>query len=636
MKNTIKFLGIIAFVAVIGLMAVTCGDNGDPSGPTGDPALTGTVNITGTAQVGQTLTANTGSLGGSGTISYQWKRGETTGSVTSNITGAYSASYLLTEADLGKYIAVTVTREGYSSSVTSAATVAIVANTPPELTGSVTITGTAMVGQTLTAVTTALNGTGTISYQWKRGDSSSGPGTNITDATASTYTLVAADEGKYITVTVTREGNSSSVTSTVTSAVAPVPALTGTVSISGTAKVGQTLTANTDSLGGSGTISYQWRRTNTGGSTYTDITGANEDTYLLTTDDYNRLFVVVVTRADNSGNVTSTATSRVTDAMAWNQVTQSIFSSSTNISKIAYNGTNLWVAVGGSRIASSADGITWSTDDYVNFSGVTFNSVAYWDGSGEVTGRWIAVGTNGRMYTSTTGKAPWTQIDVSNIFNNGGALLPINDIIAGQGYYGRWVVIGSGRAGHSSNGTTWLSADTQPSMSTTTRIAVNNDSYVPGFAIVGGKNIATADSGTSWIGTPRDLSTIFTGSQNIQAIAYGNNLWIVAGNGGIMATAPDSYRSPSNTWTLAPGNPFGTGTIRTVTYGNNKWIAAGSNSSTYGVDSGSRIALSTDGVNWASVANTAFDGNSVNSVVFGGGKWVAVGDNGRIAYAIDN
>jgi hypothetical protein len=624
MKNTIKFLEFIALVAVIGLMTVACGDKGDDSGPTGDPALTGTVSISGTARVGQTLTANTSNLGGSGTISYQWKRGETAGSITSSITGAYSASYLLTGADLGKYIAVTVTRAGYSGSVTSTATVAVVANTAPELTGSVTITGTAMVGQTLTAVTTSLNGTGTISYQWKRGNSSTVTGTNITDATASTYTLVAADEGRYITVTVTRAGNSGNVTSPATSAVVPAPALSGSVIISGTAKVGQTLTANTGSLGGSGTISYQWRRTNAGGNTYTDITGANENTYLLTTDDYNRLFVVVVTRAENSSSVTSTATSRVADAMTWIQATQSVFPSVTNINKIAYNGTNLWVAVGGSRIASSADGITWSTDDYVDFTGLTtFNSVAYWDG------RWIAVGTNGRMYTSTTRKAPWTTIDVGNIFKNGGALLPINDIIASQGSQGRWVVIGSGRAGYSFNGTTWSPADTQPSMSTTTRIATNN---IYDFAIVGGKNIATSSLGTSWIGTPRDMSTIFTGSQNIQAIAYGNNLWIVAGNGGIMATNASSYGS----WTSVPGNPFGTGTIRTVTYGNSKWVAAGSNSSTYGVDSGSRIALSIDGVNWASVANTAFDGNSVNSVVFGGGKWVAVGDNGRIAYAIDN
>jgi hypothetical protein len=324
--------------------------------------------------------------------------------------------------------------------------------------------------------------------------------------------------------------------------------------------------------------------------------------------------------------------------MAWFQVSQSVFPSGTDINRIAYNGTDLWVAVGGSRIASSVDGITWSTDDYVNFSGVTFNSVAYWDGSGITTGRWIAVGTNGRMYSSTTGKAPWTQVDVSNIFDNSGALLPINDIIAGQGNQGRWVVIGSGRAGYSINGgTTWSPADTQPDMMTTTRIAVNNDSY-PVFAIAGGKNIVSAALGTSWGNhTPRDLSTIFTGSQNIQTVAYGNNLWIIAGNGGIMATAPNYYREPSDTWTLVPNNPFGTGTIRTVTYGNNKWLAVGNEStSALGVDTGSRIAISSDGINWVSVANTAFGNNQVNSVAFGNGKWVAVGNGGRIAYATDN
>ena len=46
--------------------------------------------------------------------------------------------------------------------------------TEPELvalTGTPTISGTAKVGQTLTAAITGLNGTGTPTYQWKVGES---------------------------------------------------------------------------------------------------------------------------------------------------------------------------------------------------------------------------------------------------------------------------------------------------------------------------------------------------------------------------------------------------------------------------------------------------------------------------------
>ncbi len=94
------------------------------------PALTGTVTITGSAVVGQTLTANTENLGGAGTISYQWKRYDTENAAGTDITqNGTGNTYTLAEADLGKFIKVTVVRSGNSGSRTSEATVAII-NTP--------------------------------------------------------------------------------------------------------------------------------------------------------------------------------------------------------------------------------------------------------------------------------------------------------------------------------------------------------------------------------------------------------------------------------------------------------------------------------------------------------------------------
>jgi formylglycine-generating enzyme required for sulfatase activity len=88
------------------------------------PALTGTVSIIGDAEVEEILTANTSLLGGSGTISYQWKRG------TVNI-GTDSSSYTVQSADIGSTITVTVTRSGNSGSITSAPTAVVTAETPP-------------------------------------------------------------------------------------------------------------------------------------------------------------------------------------------------------------------------------------------------------------------------------------------------------------------------------------------------------------------------------------------------------------------------------------------------------------------------------------------------------------------------
>jgi hypothetical protein len=596
----------IILLAII-LTITACGDNGDPESP--NPTLTGSVNITGTAQEGQTLTANTSNLGGSGTISYQWKRNGIT-----NI-GMNRNTYVVQTVDIGSTITVTVTRRGYSGSVTSSATATVVNNTLPALTGNITITGTATVGQTLSVNVSNLGGTGDISYQWKRGNSSTTAVTNITDAVASTYILVTADEGKYITVTVTRSGNSGSVTSESTNAIAAAPVLTGTVSITGTAKVGQTLTVNTTSLEGSGTISYQWRRAIFG--SFTDIVGATSATYLLTVDDFDKYIVVVVTRAGNSSSVTSPSTSAVADVMTWTQISQSWFSS---INSIAYNGTNLWVAVGsgsgggastGARIAPSADGLTWTdiNDEYfVSFYGGSFNGVAYGDG------RWIIVGD--WMMTSTNGQKPWATIDVSNIFIEGvpGVSMSetINDIVYGNN---RWIAIGNRSSmGTSTDGTNWIKV-TQP-LTPITSVAYGNNRWIA----VGLTSMATSTDGLNW--TPVDVSNVFPngGGRSINTVAYANNLWIAAGSNGIMATSTNGIN-----WTAVPGNPFGTDTIRTIAYGNNKWVAAGN-----------RIAFSSDGINWTFVANTSLSGNSINRIAFGNDKWIAVGSGGGIAYAIDN
>jgi hypothetical protein len=69
------------------------------------------------------------------------------------------------------------------------------------LTGTVTISGTAIVGHTLTADSSGIEGAGAISYQWYRGTT-----TPIDGATASTYVIQAADQNYYITVRVTRDG----------------------------------------------------------------------------------------------------------------------------------------------------------------------------------------------------------------------------------------------------------------------------------------------------------------------------------------------------------------------------------------------------------------------------------------------
>ena len=66
---------------------------------------TGTVTITGTGRQGETVTANVSALAdadGLGTLSYQWKADGT------DISGATSSTYTLTQAEVGKAITVAV------------------------------------------------------------------------------------------------------------------------------------------------------------------------------------------------------------------------------------------------------------------------------------------------------------------------------------------------------------------------------------------------------------------------------------------------------------------------------------------------------------------------------------------------
>src|ERR671936_2572673 len=92
----------------------------DAAGP---PRNTTAPSISGTPQVGQTLTANNGTWVGQQpiTFSYHWRRCDTTGSNCSDISGATAKTYVLTSADVGTTVRVRVTARNArgAASVTS-------------------------------------------------------------------------------------------------------------------------------------------------------------------------------------------------------------------------------------------------------------------------------------------------------------------------------------------------------------------------------------------------------------------------------------------------------------------------------------------------------------------------------------
>jgi Right handed beta helix region len=101
--------------------------------------------------------------------------------------------------------------------------------TPPSNTALPTISGTTTQGQTLSTSNGGWSGSPTsYSYQWRRCDGSGGNCTNISGATAGTYTETSADIGATVrsVVTASNAGGSASATSDATATVAADPPTT--------------------------------------------------------------------------------------------------------------------------------------------------------------------------------------------------------------------------------------------------------------------------------------------------------------------------------------------------------------------------------------------------------------------------
>ena len=104
-----------------------------------------------------------------------------------------------------------------------------VLNIAPTITTNPTISGTAKVGETLTATAGDTTGTPppTSTLQWQRSDNGTSGWSDISGATGTTYVLVSADESKYLRVEQTAINIEGSVTATSVSTSQVQPAFTG-------------------------------------------------------------------------------------------------------------------------------------------------------------------------------------------------------------------------------------------------------------------------------------------------------------------------------------------------------------------------------------------------------------------------
>ena len=335
----------------------------------------GAPTITGTAQVGQTLTAvTTGITDADGltspTYTYQWIRVD--GTDEEDISGENSSTYTLVDADLGKTIKVKVSFTDDASNaetLTSAATVTVAADTtPPEVESAEVSTST--TGDNL-AITFDENLDQTaVSIGLASAFSVTADGQNIAISLFSGFDEIvnlraslsapAIRQGQTVVVsyadptagddTVALQDIAGNDVASFTTGMAGVPAVTnnstsiaptGAPTITGTAQVGETLTAVTTGIADangltSPTYTYQWIRAN---GTEADIASANSSTYTLDAADLGKTIKVKVSFTDDTSHaetLTSAATVTVTAAGTTNTAPTAANKTVTTVEDRAY------------------------------------------------------------------------------------------------------------------------------------------------------------------------------------------------------------------------------------------------------------------------------------------------------------
>jgi len=194
------------------------------------PANTTPPALGGTAKVGQTMTVSNGTWTGSPTsYAYHWQR--CTSGTCTNIAGATNQSYLVRAADAGHQLRATVaaTNADGTSTANSNMSETVASSGGPVNTVQPSISGNAVVGDTLTANNGTWTGAPTsFSYQWLQCTGAGAACTIVPGATGKTYGVRLADAYSSMKVDVTAKNAAGSTTrrSTKSDIVLPIEPVT--------------------------------------------------------------------------------------------------------------------------------------------------------------------------------------------------------------------------------------------------------------------------------------------------------------------------------------------------------------------------------------------------------------------------
>ena len=345
---------------------------------------TGVPTISGTARVGETLTASVSGIadadGLSGeTFGHQWLSND--GTADTDIAGATEATYTLAAADAGRTIKVRVTFTddgGWEETLISEATAAVEATLPgaPREVAIAVPRGQERALEVYWAAPLGDGGSAVTGYtvQWKSGSeeydgtASSTRQATVSDLANLSYRITGLTSDMAYTVRVIATNG---VGDGAPSAEATRTPPTGLPTISGTVRVGETLTASVsgiadaDGLSGE-TFGYQWLSND--GTADTDIAGATEATYTLAAADTGRTIKVRVTFTDDGGTE------------------ETLISEATAVVEATLPGAPREVAIAVPRGQERALEVYWAAPLGDGGSAVTGYTVQWKSGSGEYDG----------------------------------------------------------------------------------------------------------------------------------------------------------------------------------------------------------------------------------------------------------
>jgi hypothetical protein len=293
-----------------------------PAGPiaavVAAPTNTALPQINGTAQVGQTLTATNGTWTDSPTgYTYQWQLSSDGGTTWTSVSGATSATVSESSAFQGALVRVNVsaTNAGGTTTIASPAVGPVAALVVAPVTSSLPqVNGTLRVGQYLSATNGTWTGSPTgYAYQWQYSRDNGATWLDVSGATTTVFQESSTFQDTLIRARITAT-NSAGSTTAASAAVGPVVALvaaptnTALPLISGTAQIGQTLTAATGTWTGSPTsYTYQWQRCDTLGLACVALTGASGPSYALGASDVGTTLRVSVSASNSTGSASASS-----------------------------------------------------------------------------------------------------------------------------------------------------------------------------------------------------------------------------------------------------------------------------------------------------------------------------------------